>query len=202
MIRNILGNWWALITAALGALAGAYGVAGIIIGAMDGEAWQMVGAVPMLVSSVLIIRGLVAKQRRIISGSRMITVGALAMILAVELIPVTALIVIGGLWTGNLQLSPSDDDSSLQLVHQKEVDMTTWWYLWFGLAAILFAVGFGALAILGDGLTAAGEEDTGVVAGLAWIVWILSWLGAIISAGLGIVFGVRRGVDRNRTQLA
>ncbi len=61
------------------------------------------------------------------------------------------------------------------------------WYWWFLGALILVGIGFGALAVLGDGLTATGEEDTGLVNGLSWLAWILSWLGAIVSIGLGVV---------------
>jgi hypothetical protein len=35
------------------------------------------------------------------------------------------------------------------------------WYFWFVAAVVLFAVGIGALVVLGDGKTATGEDDTG-----------------------------------------
>jgi hypothetical protein len=81
-------------------------------------------------------------------------------------------------------------------VAHDEADMTLRWYLWFGVAALLFAIGVGALVVLGDGKTATGEDDTGLVNGLAWLSWLLSWFGALASAGYGIVLGSRRVRDR------
>lgn len=77
--------------------------------------------------------------------------------------------------------------------------MTMRWYLWFGAAVVLFAIGVGALVVLGDGKTATGEDDTSLLNGLAWFAWILSWFGAVISVGLGIVLGTR--VLRHRDPL-
>ncbi len=58
------------------------------------------------------------------------------------------------------------------------------------------------LVILGDGESATGEDDTSLLNGLAWMVWMLSWLGAIISVGLGVVLGSLRGIARHRTRSA
>jgi hypothetical protein len=76
--------------------------------------------------------------------------------------------------------------------------MTMRWYLWFVVAAVLLAIGFGALVVLGDGETATGEDDTSLLNGLAWLAWILSWFGAIVSAGYGIFLGNRVLRDRKR----
>jgi hypothetical protein len=81
-------------------------------------------------------------------------------------------------------------------VAHDEADMTLRWYLWFVIAAVLFAIGFGALMVMGDGKTATGEDDLSVIKGLAWVAWILSWFGALASAGYGIVLGSRRFRDR------
>ncbi|MGI9648584.1 MAG: hypothetical protein ACR2OI_08715 [Acidimicrobiia bacterium] len=59
------------------------------------------------------------------------------------------------------------------------------WKQWFGVAAVLFAIGAAALVVLGDGKTASGEDDTGLLAGLAYFAWLLSWLGAIVSVTIG-----------------
>jgi hypothetical protein len=72
------------------------------------------------------------------------------------------------------------------------------WYFWLVGAAVLFLIGIGALVVLGDGLTESGQEDTSLVSGLAWLVWFLSWIGAIVSAVMGIVLGIgqaRAGSD-------
>ena len=75
------------------------------------------------------------------------------------------------------------------------------WWQWFAVTAILFAVGFGALVVLGDGVTATGEDDTGLLNGLAWLAWITTWLGAVISAGLG-VRGLFREIAHHGTRSA
>lgn len=74
------------------------------------------------------------------------------------------------------------------------------WYLWVAAAAVLFVVGVGALAVVGDGETASGAEDTSVVNGLAWLAWMLSWVGAAISAAMGVFLGAQR--VRHRRQPA
>jgi hypothetical protein len=66
------------------------------------------------------------------------------------------------------------------------------WYIWLVGAAVLFVIGIGALVVLGYGETAAGREDTSLVAGLAWLVWLLSWIGAIVSVVIGIGLGIGR----------
>ncbi len=61
------------------------------------------------------------------------------------------------------------------------------WYHWVVAAAVLFAIGVGALVVLNEtGTTATGEEDTSLLNSLAWLAWILSWFGAIISVGMGV----------------
>jgi uncharacterized membrane protein YhaH (DUF805 family) len=66
------------------------------------------------------------------------------------------------------------------------------WYFWLVGAAVLFVIGMGALVILGDGLTDSGQEDTSLVSSLAWLVWFLSWIGAVVSAVMGIWLGIGR----------
>lgn len=74
------------------------------------------------------------------------------------------------------------------------------WYHWFVAAAVLFAVGVGALIVLGDGEPSTREDGmwlvdlvrrptkaTGITHTLAYGTWLLSWLGAIVSIGMGIV---------------
>lgn len=54
-------------------------------------------------------------------------------------------------------------------------------------ALILFALGFGAPVVLGDVKTETGEDDTGLVNGVAYLTWILSWLAAAGGAVVGVV---------------
>jgi hypothetical protein len=72
------------------------------------------------------------------------------------------------------------------------------WHFWLAGAAVLFVVGIGALVVLGDGLTESGQEDTSLLSGLAWLVWFLSWIGAVVSAVIGMGLGIgqaRAGSD-------
>jgi hypothetical protein len=66
------------------------------------------------------------------------------------------------------------------------------WYFWLVAAVVLFGIGVGALVVLGDGKTASGEDDTSLLNGVAWLAWLVSWGGALISVGLGLAAVVRR----------
>lgn len=71
------------------------------------------------------------------------------------------------------------------------VEAAAWgrrWYLWLAVAAVLFLVGFSML------LTAEDNELSSV----AWAVWILSWLGAAITATVGVGLGATRLVHLRR----
>lgn len=200
MTRSMLTNWWGVITAILGAGLLTLGVAGALFG--DGGTLGLVWAATTAAAGGLIVGGLVLAPRKPVLGSRMIVVGAATTVLGLFLIPVAALIVIGGVWTGNLQLRGKADELPLQPVRHQAADLTTRWYLWLVAAPVLFIIGLGALLVLGDGQTATGEDDTGLVAGLAYLAWILSWLGAVLATGIGIAFGVRRGFARHRARPA
>ena len=73
------------------------------------------------------------------------------------------------------------------------------WFHWFGVAAVLFVIGVGALVVLGGGRAATGDGDlgllnlirrpataTGITHTLAYGAWLLSWLGALVSIGIGV----------------
>ena len=66
------------------------------------------------------------------------------------------------------------------------------WYLWLAAAAVLFAIGVGALVVLGDGETVTGQDDTSLLGALAWIIWMLSWAAAAITFVLGTGLGAKR----------
>jgi hypothetical protein len=71
-------------------------------------------------------------------------------------------------------------------------NLTSRRYFWLVAAVVLFGIGVGALAVLGDGKTASGEDDTSLLNGVAWLAWLVSWGGALISVGLGLAAVVRR----------
>ena len=79
----------------------------------------------------------------------------------------------------------------------EQADMTMRWYLWLA-AAVLFAIGIGALEVLGDGQTATGEDDTSLLNGLAWITWMLSWAAAAITFVYGTGLGAKRLIALRR----
>ena len=85
----------------------------------------------------------------------------------------------------------TDDRSPSQATPPKQAEITDRWRLWLLGAVLLVAIGFGALAVLGDGKTATGEDDTSLLNGLAYFTWLLSWLGAAGSGLLGLVGGVK-----------
>ncbi len=200
MGRSIFTNWWGVGTAILGVALLALGTAGVVFGSGDGGG--VIWASATLISGGLILGGLANLQRRIRAGSWMIAVGAAVAALSIFLIPVAALIVIGGLWTEHMRLSGAADPSHPRPVRAQPADITARWYLWLVAAPVLFAIGLGALVVLGDGQTVTGEDDTSLIAGLAYFGWLLSWLGAAISAGVGILLGARRGLGRHRTRPA
>jgi hypothetical protein len=75
-----------------------------------------------------------------------------------------------------------------------ETGATKRWYFWLIVGAVLFVLGLGALVVLGDGETATGQEDTSLLNGLAWLVWLLSWIGAVGCVGVSIAKGIGRAL--------
>ncbi len=200
MTRTIFASWWGVITAIIGVAGLILGAAGVIF--RDAGGGGLTGAGATLVSGGLILGGLAVLRRRVIAGSWMILAGAAVTVLDIFLIPVAALIVIGGLWTGHMRLTGNADEPHLEPARPQQADVTAGWYKWLIAAPVLFVIGLGALVVAGDGQTATGEDDTSLLAGLAYLGWILGWLGAVISTGVGIVLGTKRGIARHRTRPA
>jgi cytochrome bd-type quinol oxidase subunit 2 len=73
----------------------------------------------------------------------------------------------------------------------------TRWYVWLAAAAVLVVIGFGALVILGDGETATGQEDESLLNSLAWLVWLVSWIGAAVTAVMAIAIGIGQARSRD-----
>lgn len=103
--------------------------------------------------------------------------------------PIGIIVLISGFWTGNLQLSEPTDRIQLQPVSIQQVAMTRYWYVWLASAAVLFGVGWIPLIAEGGDLT------------WGYFIWVLSWLGAIITGAIGAVLAGLRFTVRHRTRL-
>jgi len=194
-------NWWVVLAALYGLGVIILSLGAAVFARGDAVIGPIIAATTGAGAGGLVLGGLVARQSNIMTGSWLIVAGCVVGSDPI-LLPLSALVVISGLWTANLQLSGLAGEPTLRVALRQQTVMTRWWYLWFVGATVLFAIGFGALMVMGDGQTATGEDDLSVINGLAWFVWVLSWLGAIVSAGLGVILGTLRGVLRHRTRLA
>jgi hypothetical protein len=192
MTMSLRSNWWVILTAVLGAAIPAMSLAMAVVGPGVAEnPFLLIGVATSLVTGGLMLGGLVRRQTDLTSGSQLIFAGALLTLVAgLEFIPVGLIVLISGFWTGNLQLSETQDTPDLFPVRQQQVDMTHHWFVWLGAAAVLFAVGWIPLIIEGDDLT------------WGFFIWALSWLGAIVIGGVGVILTGLRFVVRHRTRLA
>ena len=188
MTTSLRSNWWVILTAILGVvpLGISLAMAATVSG---GGAFRWVGIATATVTGALLVTGLVRRQSDVISGSRLIVVGAALTLAGLEFMPVGIIVLISGFWTGNLQLSEPTDRVQLQPVSDQQVTMTRHWYLWLAGAAVLFGVGWIPLIAEGGDLT------------WGYFIWVLSWLGAIITGAIGAVLAGLRFTIRHRTRL-
>ena len=204
MSLSMRRNWWVILTAALGALLVTSSAFIAMVGVGDdavGTAFRLIGAVTGVVTGGLVIGGLVKRRSNIVAGSRLIFVGsAMTLVGGFEFIPIGMIVLISGFWTGNLQMSETEDLPELHPVRRQQVDMTAKWYLWLVAAAVLFVVGLATIASA-DALIDMDDENN-VFGGLAWLTWVLSWLGAMVTGGIGIILSGLRLIIRHRTRLA
>ena len=204
MTTSLRTSWWVILTAALGTLLVTSSAFTAMVGVGDNgaaTAFRLIGTVTGVVSGGLVIGGLVKRQSNIVTGSRLIFAGSvMTLIGAFELIPIGMIVLISGFWTGNLQMSETEDLPELHPVRRQQLDMTAKWHLWLVGAAVLFVVGLATIASA-EAMIDIDDEDN-VFGGLAWLVWVLSWLGAIVTGGIGIILGALRGLVRHRTRLA
>lgn len=190
MTVSTRGNWWVVLTAVLGALLLTMGAfSAVVVGSGDDSVGPILGALGGFASGGLVIGGLARRRSDVIAGSRLIVVGAALTLGGLESIPLGVLVLISGFWTGNLQLSATQDEPELHPVGAQQIEMTSHWYAWLGGAAALFAVGWIPLIIEGDDLT------------WGWPIWVLGWLGAIVTGAVGLILLALRFVVRHRTRL-
>jgi hypothetical protein len=207
MTTSIRTNWWVILTAVLGAAMLTIGAFTAMLGGGAGDsAFRIIGAVTSVISGGLVFGGLVQRQRSLITGSRLIFAGSVFTLFGgLEFIPIGMIVLISGFWTGNLQLSEGEDEPELHPVRRQQVDMTARWYMWLIAAAVLFGFGFGMLVLADvlEGTALDCDDPDGCLADSAlWAAWILSWLGAIVTGGIGVIMGGLRFVVRHRTRLA
>ena len=185
-------NWWVVLTAALAVVVIAGGMLAVGLAATgDDGAFAVVGGFRLLVAGPLMLYGLRRLADDRTTGSTLVLVGAvLAASGSLELIPYGAAVLISGFWTGNLQLADRSDAPELQPVSRQQFEMTRRWYLWLVAAAVLFGIGWIPLVVEGGDLT------------WGYFIWVLSWLGAIVAAGVGVVQASLRLVVRHRTRFA
>lgn len=189
-------SWWAPLTAVFAVVLLAVG--GLVVvtgGSDDAGAVRLVGAVLGALSGGLVLAGLARRRRHLVQGSRFIVVGGvIALVGGLELIPVAVLILISGFWTGNLRLSDTGDEVRLHADGrlQMQSDLTRHWVWWIGVAAVCFALGWVPLIV----------DNPDDLASSGYFIWVLSWLAAIITGGVGLVLACLRVVVRHRTRLA
>jgi hypothetical protein len=113
------------------------------------------------------------------------------------------LVVIGGLWSGQLALSAERADRIHLEVPRRS--LTDGWYRWIIAGVVLGAAGMVTLVVwehsgvVPDNCT---EFDPCWQDSAAWATWILSWLAAMVTGGIGVLLGILRFVTRHHTRPA
>jgi hypothetical protein len=194
-------GWWTPVTTVLAIVLMTMGLLGLTLGQADGGGALALGAGVPAIGGALVLAGVASRRRHAVRGSRMVIAGAVLGSLGDPfLIPVGAIIVIGGLWTGELTASDTPDGPARQVSRQS---MSATWWRWIVAAIPLVALGFAVLVVwphaTPDHCTEANPcwEDTA-----AWATWILSWLAAMVTGGIGVVLGVLHLFTRHHTRPA
>jgi hypothetical protein len=181
----------ALVTSLGGALAGADGAT---------SAWAVAGSAGAVASSGLIVAGLHLLTRNVVLASWLVVAGCIAA--GPFAWPVTAVVVISGLWSANLRLSePAEGEPRLVVARRQQDGLTQRWYLWVAAGAALFAFGMlFPLVVFNPSVTGTfGEETDGaqsLVSGIAWMTWWGSWMAAGVSTAIGVLLGLAHFVAR------
>ena len=187
MSTSLRGNWWVILTAILGVVPLGISLA-MLATVSGGGAIRLVGVAGATVSGALLIGGLIRRQSDLIGGSQMIVAGAALTLFGLESMGVGIIVLVSGFWTGNLQLSAPSEAPDLQPVRQQQISMTHYWFLWLAGAALLFAIGWIPLIAEGGDLT------------WGYFIWVLSWLGAIVTGSIGIILAGLRFTLRHHTR--
>ena len=197
-------NWWTPVTTVIGIVVTTMGLLGLALGeAMTGSDGAVVlAAAPPAIGGLVIVGGLATRRQRTVTGSRLVVAGAVLTAFDPLFIPLSAVVIIGGLWSGNLALT-EDRADSIQLVAARR-SLTDGWYRWLIAAILLIGIGFGVAGIAEaafdtDRCTEANPCWEGTV---AWASFTVSLLGAMVTGGIGVVLGVLRLFTRHHTRPA
>jgi hypothetical protein len=203
MFSNLKRNWWPTLVVVQAVLTAA-SVIGVMIVAPDQQGsevapFRVITGVIGLVSTALLVVGLIILDKNRQAGSWMIAIGSVPTLLTlVALNPVgllAAATITGGLWSGNLAFTsrPTEIDPDHPAVHSPFPAGTRW--QWWTITAIaLFAVGLGVLMFF-DGVDMSEQAES-----LLYFTWLLSWAAAAATGTIGIALGTIRIVSRHRTR--
>jgi hypothetical protein len=200
MNTRIGSRWWTPVSLVIGIVVATMGILGMALGetASGGGAAVAAAALPPAIGGLLILAGLGLRGRRLVVGCRLIIVGAVLIAMDPIFIPVAGLIIIGGLFTGDLVTSERDHRPPVAMTRDS---MTTRWYRWIVAGVVLGGIGFATL-LVGDAIgTEECTESNPCWEGTAvWATWVVSWLAAMVTGGIGIVLGLLRLLDRHHTR--
>lgn len=193
-------RWWSPATMVIGVTVTLMALLGLGFGDTDDGGVAIAGR--WLVAGIALLVGLAILRRRPVAGSWVVIVGSVLFAFADPLaIPVAALVLIGGLWTGNLVTSHGRL-ADVDLAPRRE-SLTSRWFVWLATGAALGLVGFAVLAIwplvTPDTCT---DKTPCWQDSAAWATWILSWMAGMVTGGIGLVLGALRLIGRHRTRLA
>ncbi len=194
-------QWWTPTTMVIGVTTTTLALLGVGFG--ETGAGGLTTAISWLIAAVLLLVGLAALRRRPVLGSWTVIAGGLLFALVEPIVfPLSFLVIFGGLWTGNLVPSRNGADWTIQL-EPRHRSLTERWYAWLITSIALGALGFIVLlawpAVTPSSCTETNPcwQDTA-----AWATWIVSWMAAAVTGGIGLMLAALRLLVRHRTRLA
>lgn len=197
-------NWWTPVTAVIGVIVTAMGLVGLVAGeAMSGSnAAVVLAAGAPAIGGLLILGGLATRRQRTLTGSRLVVAGAVLVALDPLFIPLSAVVIIGGLWSGNLALTDEQADS-IRLAATRR-SLSQGWYRWLVAAILLTGIGFGVAGIAEAAIDTDQCTETNPCwqGTAAWATFTISLLGAMVTGGIGVVLGILRILTRHHTRPA
>ena len=203
MDRSMTWNWWVVLTGLIAVAGVVTGLGSVLAGAGGTTSgWAIPGAAGALVANGLMLGGLYRRSSDLVAGSWMILVGSL--LGGPFALPLAAVVVVSGAWTGNLVLSPARrDEPRLIVARRQQHGLTRRWYLWLAGAAALFAFGLlFPLLVFSDDPNSITADEPGVLenilGAIGWMAWWGSWLAAAVAGGVGALLGVAHLFLRRR----